>query len=121
MSGTTPRCHECGGFLQEREIGYVCYGCRIKSRCSIAEHGCWIWQGAKRGNYGVIRVFFQNRYRIRNVHRVAYVVWRGPVENSWSVLHLPTCREKLCCRPDHLYVAQQPIEIGHAPMGLRFD
>lgn len=120
-------CRRCGAQRQiyvkpsnHNDARMICYGCRIKNRCDIMDDGCWLWKGATRGNYGIIRVLFFGRYSIRNVHRVAYAIWVEPIEQSWSVLHLDSCRQQLCCNPSHLHVVQQPLGLGHAPMKLRF-
>ena len=111
--GDILKCRRCGAALQiakmptRTSVRLICYGCRIKKRSRVTEAGCWIWQGAKRGNYGIMRVLFQGRYRIRNVHRVAYALWREPVEHSWAVLHTNNCRTHLCCNPEHLRVIKQ--------------
>jgi hypothetical protein len=119
-------CRHCGGSLQmlktpkRDRVRLVCYGCRIKKKCYVTDNGCWIWTGAKRGNYGIMRVLFHGRYRIRNAHRVAYALWREPVDHSYAVLHTDSCRTHLCCNPEHLYVVQQPLEIGNSPLDLKF-
>jgi len=68
--------------------------CRIKG-------ACWVWMGARRGEYGVSRM----GDLIRNAHRVAYVLFREPVHDGVSVLH--SCGNKLCCNPDHLFLEVQ--------------
>jgi len=97
---------------------WVCYGCRIKERCEIRDSGCWLWRGAMRGNYGVIRIReAKDTYAIRNVHRAAYAVWKGKVPVGVSVLH--TCPHKRCCNPDHLYPKVQPLQLNATE--LAFD
>ena len=54
--------------------------------------------------------------RIRNAHRVAYMVWRGPIQKSWAVLHY--CGEPKCCNPEHLYLTQQPLQLGYQPFDM---
>lgn len=64
-------------------------------------HGCWIWKGTTRGNYGVMYL----EGRIRNAHRAAYALFVAPVADGVSVIH--SCPNKLCCCPDHLYLDVQ--------------
>ena len=73
---------------------------RFLRKCRIVGK-CWVWTGAKRGNYGVFNVSGS----IRNAHRVAYVLFREPVHEGVSVLH--SCGNKLCCNPDHLFLEVQ--------------
>lgn len=112
-------CVWCGG---RREIvkplfqraKWVCWGCRIKAKCRVSNdpNGCWIWRGATRGDYGIIRIRTSAKYLWRNAHRLAYAVWRGPIAKSWAVEH--NCGQKLCCNPDHLVLKQQPLPLDTA-------
>ena len=60
------------------------------------EGKCLIWIGATRGNYGVMRVGDTTR----NVSRVAYAMFCGPLEDGETVKQ--TCGNKLCCEASHL-------------------
>ncbi len=120
-------CPKCGGerdfAKRPRKFGvqWVCYGCRIKERCSLdetQEDPCWVWTGAVRGNYGVLRVRLAKRYSFRNAHRVAYAVWKGNVPHASSVLH--RCHTHLCCNPAHLYLLEQPLQLGEPLPDLDF-
>jgi hypothetical protein len=120
-------CPKCGGARdftkRPRKFGvqWVCYGCRIKAHCTIDPDdpdACWLWTGAKRGNYGIVRVRLAKKYSFRNVHRVAYAVWTSDVPHASSVLH--TCGQKLCCNPKHLYLKEQPLQLGNPLPDLDF-
>ena len=105
-------CPFCGGSLSASpRFEAVCEGCRIKSRCDYpAGRGgdaCWLWNGARRGNYGVIKLVGG---KVCNVHRAAFVVWRGEVPGGASVVH--KCTNKLCCNPAHLALKTQALPIG---------
>lgn len=82
---------------------------RLLRRCKIVGD-CWIWQGTVRGDYGVMSI----EGRTRDAHRIAYALFRGPVDHGVSVLH--RCPNKLCCAPHHLYldVQEQPLTPGVA-------
>jgi hypothetical protein len=59
--------------------------------------GCWEWQGAtKRGGYGHMSV----DSRMQLVHRLAWEVVMGPIEDGLEIDHL--CRNRLCLNPAHL-------------------
>lgn len=65
--------------------------------------GCWYWEGALNDcGYGRVRVLG----RLRAAHRVAYALAVGPVPANVQVRQ--ACRERACCRPDHLYLFQAP-------------
>ena len=120
-----PRCRGCNAQLtilkpKRGHSQWVCYGCRIRSKCEIHdEEGCWIWQGAGRGRYGIIRIRTGKASRTCNVHRAAYALWRGPITKSWAVLH--TCEKTpLCCNPAHLFLKQQPSPLSSTGMDIAF-
>lgn len=58
---------------------------------------CWIWQGClnKRG-YG--NIWYAGRSHL--VHRVAYAIFRGTIEEGMTIDHI--CRVEACCNPAHL-------------------
>lgn len=53
---------------------------------TLTETGCWEWQGGRSvDGYGQLSLA---RVQIL-AHRLAYEVWKGPVEEGFHVLH--TC------------------------------
>ena len=59
--------------------------------------GCWEWQGAtKRGGYGHMSVDGS----MRLVHRLAWEVVMGSIEDEMEIDHL--CRNRTCLNPAHL-------------------
>jgi hypothetical protein len=69
---------------------------------------CWIWLGkrtrteiTRRGaHYGRINVWSDGRHVTLAAHRVAYLVWRGPILADWQIDH--RCRNPSCINPAHL-------------------
>lgn len=59
---------------------------------------CWIWQAARRGDYG----FFNLPPTTMGAHKYAYIEAHGPVPAGFQVDHM--CHVKLCCNPAHLQV-----------------
>jgi len=63
---------------------------------------CWIWQGGQSGNgYGQIYWPSSDR-KCESAHRVSWIAFNGPITDGLWVLH--KCNNKLCVRPDHLYL-----------------
>lgn len=60
--------------------------------------GCWLWNGARIGNYGYGGFWF--RGRTRPAHIYSYEKYNGPILKGLEVMH--TCDTPLCVRPSHL-------------------
>lgn len=58
---------------------------------------CWLWGGAvNKGGYGV----FQYEGKPVSAHRMAYLLYCGPIPEDLHVLH--SCDVRRCVFPDHL-------------------
>lgn len=68
---------------------------------------CWIWRKvlSSRG-YGSI-MWKGKRWA---THRLAYVLWKGPIPKGKVVRHLLDCA-KACCNPQHLEIGTQKQNI----------
>lgn len=66
------------------------------------ESGCWRWIGAHTGEgYGTVSL---HGYPHLYVHRVAYTIWNGPIEEGLVLDHVAArgCRHRDCAHPGHL-------------------
>lgn len=72
---------------------------RFRQKYDINENGCYIWQGATRGNYGLFR--FNNK--IESAHRVSYMLFCEEIIPSNMVIR-HTCDNPLCVNPNHLTI-----------------
>ena len=87
---------------------------------------CWIWRGSHNEvtGYGQIQID-----KVPHLtHRTAYELTYGPIPDGKFVLHKPPCRNRLCVRPDHLYLGthQDNMDdmvrsITHCPKGHPYD
>jgi hypothetical protein len=55
---------------------------------------------------------WNGQYKIRNVHRVMYVLYVADVQDGVSVMHLEPGHNKLCCEPSHLRADVQAIDLS---------
>jgi hypothetical protein len=66
--------------------------------------GCWLWLGSDSGNgYGKVSIDGKDMM----VHRVVYELLVGPIPDGLVLDHIPRCRCRRCCNPDHL----EPVTI----------
>ena len=73
----------------------------------VNENGCWIWQGTKRGGYGMIHNprYTRNTVGISKMlqaHRVMYELVKGPIPAGLFLDHIKElCSRRDCINPDH--------------------
>lgn len=70
----------------------------FNKKYTIDENGCWLWNGARRGKYGLFR--FDNK--IQSAHRVSYILHKGNIPDNMVIRHI--CDNPLCVNPDHLEI-----------------
>lgn len=63
--------------------------------------GCWLWMAAM-GSDGYGSFWNDQHSQMMGAHRVAWLLFRGPIPPGLEVDHL--CRVRSCVNPDHLRV-----------------
>jgi hypothetical protein len=70
---------------------------RLEDRIAFDDDGCWRWTGhVQTTGYGQMQI--DRRHVV--VHRVAWMLFRGPIPDGMDVHH--RCGTKRCCNPEHL-------------------
>lgn len=100
---------------------------RIAMGTKLTQSGCWEWtkssQGIGYGAMGIhprssIKKTLGSGYNPMAVHRVAYMIFVGPIPNKLVIDHL--CRNRRCCNPAHLEAVTQAENIlrGEGPAAV---
>lgn len=82
----------------------------ILSRYRV-DGGCWVWQGAKRGGYGRVKL----AGKTQEAHRVSYEFHIGHIPDGLVLDHL--CRNRACINPAHLEPVTQEENIRRGDQG----
>lgn len=81
---------------------------------STEEDGCWLWNaGISSNGYGS----FNNTEGGINSHVMAYELFVGEIHSDLHVCHF--CNNKLCVRPEHLYLDTHPGNMNYKAVSGR--
>lgn len=81
--------------------------------------GCWDWKGCAPTNPGYGQFRFEMKHE--RAHRASWILHNGEIPEGKHVLH--SCDNRLCSRPDHLFLGNQTTNMidktkkGRVPKG----
>jgi hypothetical protein len=82
---------------------------RFLAKAEKRPDGCWRWTGTFRGSYGQ----FWYAGRMRQAHRISYLLFVGPVAKRKHVHH--ECGNEWCVNPEHLRVCAPKAHVALHP------
>lgn len=92
-------CGTCNKEYTQRGREVTCsIKCKLLSKMTKNENGCWLWTGSKGGPYGKIRF----NMKTLSAHKSSYQEFIGSVPPGRWVCH--TCDVPSCFNPDHLFL-----------------
>jgi hypothetical protein len=104
------------GRLVARERGRLAVSPRTKSLeerfwAKVVKCGtCWLWTGALKGGYGIIRINpARTDTRRAYAHRVAWQLAHGPVPNDMRLVR--RCQTVLCVNPAHYALVSEDEQV----------
>lgn len=74
---------------------------RLFSKVKVTDTGCWEFTGNRIADgYGGLHLSIGGTRHTARAHRVAYIVFQGPIPDGMDLDHL--CSNRLCVNPEHL-------------------
>lgn len=100
------------GVTNGRVMSGTCDFCRFGRHVQFTDT-CWLWTGTRYMQFGQ-PTYGQSSLNGRRMgaHRVAHLLWNGPIPQGMDVLH--SCDVKACVNPAHLRVGTHTENIREA-------
>lgn len=104
------------GSVGSNPVGGLTTADRFMAKVEKAPSGCWIWTATiNQYGYGEFNWIApdETKRRMHGAHRVAYVLFVGPIPSGLDLDHL--CRVRACVNPQHLEPVTRRVNLLRSP------